>query len=87
LEVLQVFKHATKALESNNSTLQNALPALDFLLERLEDFKTQYTGNSVMTNSINSAWSKLDKYYSKTDDTVAYSAAVALHPAYKLEWF
>jgi hypothetical protein len=35
---------------------------------------------------INLAWQKLDEYYSKTDQSPVYVAAVELHPGYKWKW-
>jgi hypothetical protein len=37
--------------------------------------------------AINNAWSKLDKYYTLTDESVAYVAAVVLNPAWKWIFF
>jgi hypothetical protein len=37
--------------------------------------------------NINAAWQKLDDYYTQTDDTVIYRAAVFLHPLLKWRWF
>lgn len=37
--------------------------------------------------AINNAWSKLDKYYTLTDESVAYVAAVVLNPAWKWTFF
>jgi hypothetical protein len=35
---------------------------------------------------INLAWQKLDEYYSKTDQSPVYVAAVVLHPGLKWKW-
>ena len=35
---------------------------------------------------INLAWQKLDEYYSKTDQSPVYVAAVVLHPGLKWTW-
>ena len=37
-------------------------------------------------NTLQLGWASLDKYYSKTDDTPIYLAALVLHPAYKWTW-
>jgi len=37
--------------------------------------------------NINAAWQKLDQYYTWTDDTPIYRAAVFLHPLLKWRWF
>jgi hypothetical protein len=33
------------------------------------------------------AWEKLDKYYNLLDETSIYYTALALHPAYRWDWF
>ena len=78
--------HCTKALESNRNTLDNTLPALDWLLSQYEAGKTEYQDDPYMTASINSGWAKLDKYYALTSDTPAYVGAVVLHPAFKWQY-
>jgi hypothetical protein len=35
---------------------------------------------------INLAWQKLDEYYSKTDQSPIYVAAVVLHPGLEWKW-
>ena len=82
-----MIKEASKVLESLKSTLDNALPALDFLLEQFEAGKAAHQGNTLLATCFNSGWSKLDKYYSMTEDTPAYSAAVCLHTSFKLSYF
>ncbi|EXM14015.1 hypothetical protein FOTG_17550 [Fusarium oxysporum f. sp. vasinfectum 25433] len=37
--------------------------------------------------NINLCWKKLDKYYSRLDETLVYYAAIALHPAYHWGYF
>jgi hypothetical protein len=37
--------------------------------------------------AINNAWAKLNKYYTLSDDSVAYIAALVLHPQYKWKFF
>ncbi|EGU72029.1 hypothetical protein FOXB_17462, partial [Fusarium oxysporum f. sp. conglutinans Fo5176] len=36
---------------------------------------------------INLAWDKLDEYYRRLDETPIYYTAMALHPAYRWDWF
>ncbi|KAJ3453792.1 hypothetical protein MRS44_018424 [Fusarium solani] len=36
---------------------------------------------------INLAWGKLDEYYQRLDETPIYYSAMALHPAYRWDWF
>jgi hAT family C-terminal dimerisation region len=86
LTFLTDLAHCTKALESNRNTLDNTLPAVDWLLSQYEAGKTEYQDDPFMAASINSGWAKLDKYYSLTSDTPAYVGAVVLHPAFKWQY-
>jgi hypothetical protein len=74
------------ALQSSTSTLDNVLPAMDFILEMFEDGKERFKDNDFMAPCINSAWSKLNKYYTKTSESPAYISALVLHPAFKWEY-
>lgn len=82
-QFLEYFVHVTKALEGHTATLDEALPAMDFVLEQLEQGKERYQDDKYMSTACNSGWAKLDKYYSKTSDSPAYAAAVVLHPSNK----
>ena len=59
------------ALQSSTSTLDNVLPAMDFILKMFEDRKERFKDNNFMAPCINSAWSKLNKYYTKTSEAPA----------------
>lgn len=74
------------ATQSSSSTLENYLPAMDYLLGVFEEAKVQYKEDSFMASRVNSAWSKLDKYYTKTNDSAAYIAALVLDPCMKWEY-
>jgi hypothetical protein len=74
------------ATQSSSATLENCLPAMDFLLGLFEEAKVRYRDDPFMASRVNSAWSKLDKYYSKTNDSAAYIAALVLDPCMKWEY-
>ena len=74
------------ALESSTSTLDDVLPAMDYILELFEAKKLEFKDDSILGPCINSGWSKLIKYYDKTSDSPAYVAALVLNPAYKWEY-
>jgi hypothetical protein len=74
------------ALQSSTSTLDNVLPAMDFILEMFEDGKERFKDSDFLAPCINSAWSKLNKYYTKTSESPAYISALVLHPAFKWEY-
>ena len=54
------------ATQSSSVTLENCLPAMDYLLGLFEEAKIKYRCDPFMASRVNSAWSKLDKYYMKT---------------------
>jgi hypothetical protein len=74
------------ATQSSSATLENYLPAMDYLLGVFEQAKVQYKDDPFMASRVNSAWSKLDKYYTKTNDSAAYIAALVLDPCMKWEY-
>lgn len=80
---LDSIAQTTKALESNSATLDNVLPAMDFILKKFEDGKERFKDHPVLSKMFNSGWSKLDKYYAFTDETPIYVAALVLNPRYK----
>jgi hypothetical protein len=84
---LRDFHEATKATEGRSATLERVLPSMDYLLEKLEDGKTTYASDSFMIPCINSGWAKLDKYYSLTDRSPVYIAAMILIPSQKWSYF
>lgn len=59
---------------------------MDYILELFEAKKVAFKDDPVLGPCINSAWSKLTKYYDKTSDSPAYVAALVLNPAYKWEY-
>jgi hypothetical protein len=93
LSILQPFKVATKSLEGRATggqfgAIWEVLPAMEFLLEHLEELKQQYKNHpdDHFKIGINLAWQKLDEYYNKTSVSPAYVAAVVLHPALRWQW-
>ena len=85
-EFLESIAQTTKALESNLSTLDVVLPAMDFILGKFEDGKEQFKDHPQLSKMFNSGWSKLDKYYQMTEDTPVYVAALVLNPRYKWQY-
>ncbi|KJZ70441.1 hypothetical protein HIM_10179 [Hirsutella minnesotensis 3608] len=73
----------TKALESSFSTLDNVLLAMDFVLAQFEEGKDASAHDPIMAPMFNSGWAKMEKYYSLTDESPAYVAAIVLHPSHK----
>jgi hypothetical protein len=92
--ILKSFQAVTKRLEGNATegeygSIWEALPAVELLIKYLNEMKQIYTqtDHPELATIINLAWSKLDKYYIKLDDSPAYYAALMLHPHYRLRYF
>jgi hypothetical protein len=60
---------------------------MDFLLQLFEEAKLEFISDDFMSTSLNAGWAKLDKYYTKTEDTPVYNAAVVLNPGFKWDYF
>jgi hypothetical protein len=86
-QFLQAFYDATKATEGRLVTVDSILPTMDFLLEHFENGIKTYANDKYMLPCIKSGWAKLDEYYSKTDRTPVYIAAIVLCPRWKWEYF
>jgi hAT family C-terminal dimerisation region/Domain of unknown function (DUF4413) len=85
-EFLESIAQTTKALESNSSTLDVVLPAMDFILGKFEEGKAKFKDHPSLSKMFNSGWSKLDKYYQLTEETPVYIAALVLNPRFKWQY-
>lgn len=59
---------------------------MDFLLEQFETAKETYVDGLFISRCYNSSWAKLDKYYSLTDRSPVYIAALVLSPQRKWDY-
>jgi hypothetical protein len=82
-EVLQAFQEATLATEGQQVTLERVLPTMDYLLDHLEQQKIKYIGDAFITPRINLGWAKLNQYYTLTERSAVYTAAMILIPLQK----
>ena len=85
-EFLDRLLQTTLALESHNSTLDKVLPAMDFVLEQFEVFKEKHKYHPMLGPMFDSGWAKMDKYYTLTDESPAYLAAIILNPNFKWQY-
>ena len=85
--ILSKITQTTKALESNTSTLDNVLPAIDYILTLFKKGKEEFKDNELMTTCINSGQAKMNKYYTRTGETPVYATAVILYPSFKWQYF
>ena len=91
--LLSPFKELTIELQGNivgarmNGAIFDVLPAMDMLLNTLEDAKLAYKAQkSHFASCINLAWTKLDEYYNLSDNSPIYVVAVMLDPRLKLQY-
>jgi hypothetical protein len=85
-DFLLFFYDATLATEGYNATIDRVLPTMDFLLEQFETAKCTYADDPFMSPCCNSGWAKLDKYYSLTERSPVYIAALVLSPQWKWDY-
>ena len=71
------------ALEGNTATLEKVLPSMDYILEQFEKLKEVYKDDPIMAPMVNSGWAKMEKYYTLTEESPAYVAALVLRPSRK----
>jgi hypothetical protein len=83
---LRFFYQAILATEGHRASLERVLSIMEFLLEQLEIGKLEYLNDSYICPCINSAWSKLDKYYSLIERSSAYIITIVLIPSQKWTW-
>jgi len=58
---------------------------MEWLLKHLEEFKVQHELDEEphLRVGCNLGWMKLDQYYTLTEDSPVYLAALILHPAFR----
>jgi hypothetical protein len=59
---------------------------MDFLLEQFETAKETYANDPFISPCCNSGWAKLDKYYTLTERSPVYIAALVLSPQWKWDY-
>ncbi len=84
---LKSFADATKATEGHAHTIDRTLPIMDFLLSKFEAARVEYGSDAFMAPCVEAGWAKLDAYYSLTDRSCAYVAAIVLSPHRKWHYF
>jgi hypothetical protein len=93
----------TKSLEGNATLKETAgkpshgalweiLPVFQFLLTHWEEREKEakagdFNGHEGIQSSITLAWNATTKWYRKTDQSIAWTAAMVLHPRFKWQWF
>jgi hypothetical protein len=100
---LEPLFRATKSLEGNTKLNEGAgkpshgalwelLPVFEYLLANFEKLERQakegqFNDHPGIQQSITLAWNKTQEYYKKTDASIAWMAALVLHPRWKWSFF
>lgn len=88
MEFLEAYSHAAMSTQGHFATVDKVLPTMEFLLGVLERGKNMYAEDMrFMGPCTKAGWEKLDKWYRRTDDSIAYCAAVVLCPNRKWKFF
>ncbi|WKT53885.1 Parallel beta-helix repeat [Fusarium oxysporum f. sp. vasinfectum] len=101
--ILTVFETVVKTLEGDGhmrtrkqgwtgsyGNIWDVVLGYELLLNTLEEYKqlaADFPDPEHFHIGINLAWDKLDEYYRRLDETPIYYTAMALHPAYRWDWF
>ncbi|OLL23796.1 putative AC transposase [Neolecta irregularis DAH-3] len=82
-DCLQPFYDITIDTQGDQSTIDQILTDMDFLVTHLKQMEQHYrlTNNSTLLQRVMNSWYLFDKYYDLTDDSPAYAAAILLHPS------
>ena len=86
-DFLRGFYFATKATEGYAATLERVLPTMDFLANKFEKAIEQFADHNYMRESLHTGYTKLLKYWNKTERSPAYIAAIVLDPTKKWKYF
>ena len=83
---LQPFYRATLETQSDTATIDKVLFTMDILIQCLDDALKEFAADWEFCRRIRNAWETFDKYYSKTEDSAFYAAALILHPEYRITY-
>lgn len=87
IEFLTPFAEITQSTEGDDVTLDKFLMHMDFLRFHYTKSSNKHVNNTSLLSAITNSWYAFDKWYSATDSTPVYAAAVLLHPRRRLAYF
>ena len=81
-----------RAVNGSHGALWEVLPAFDYLFKKLqvranETVAIPHLSTTHYSHCLNVAFLKLSEYFTETDKTLYYRAAVALHPFFRYAYF
>ncbi|KJZ70117.1 hypothetical protein HIM_10487 [Hirsutella minnesotensis 3608] len=80
-DFLHPFYEITKDTQWDDSSLDEVICSMDFLVTHYKSATEQFGNNATMLDRIMTSWYKFDDYYRRTDDSPVYAAAILLHPS------
>jgi hypothetical protein len=93
-DLLQPMKESSTSIQADptdgcTGALHQSLSAIDYLMSHLERQKQLllHQDDNHFKACVNLGWKKLNKYYTLSDKTYAYRAAIYLNPTLKRQWF
>ncbi len=86
-DFLRNFYDATKATEGHRATLEQILPTMDFLASVFEDAIAEFEDHAFLRESLQTGFTKLLKYWNRTERSPVYIAAIVLNPTTKWTYF
>jgi hypothetical protein len=88
IKFLEAYLDATQASEGRFATVDIILLTIDFLLETLEASKTEAetTNDTFLALCYNAGWAKLNKYYTLTESSAAFIAAIVMCLQFKWQY-
>ncbi|SMR56166.1 unnamed protein product [Zymoseptoria tritici ST99CH_3D1] len=93
-DTLKIFESATINSQGNRRDLCDYYPTISFILDTLNNCKTEFANDAVedpsytyISQCCDHAWHKTEKYYLLCDNAPILYAAVYLNPLAKKQWF
>ena len=93
-DCLNLFHVATLEIEGNGAFFYDWFPQLSWLLDELDNWRVDFADEAskdptfgALSDAVQHAWLKCEKYYKLADDTPFSYAAVMLNPTMKKQWF
>ncbi|EED11944.1 conserved hypothetical protein [Talaromyces stipitatus ATCC 10500] len=84
---LSLFNRATLKTQGDQATIDNVLFVMDIIIKHFENaLQVEYVSDKEFCARIQNGWDAFNKYYSKSDDSPLYAAALILHPARRISW-
>ena len=86
IAILKPFKDATKSMEGDQTTFNEVLQSMDFLIKHIKSKQEEYAFNQNLSASLLTMWFAFNKYYNLTDQNPAYTAALLLNPTLQKQY-